>query len=83
MLKCLGMYFSNISGEIAPVGPTSFEFVIPKEAPVTISPSVGTIMPGEVSISKKVCVKKRTCFFTCANMTRKLAQSLGLMISLH
>ncbi|KAL4221191.1 hypothetical protein ACF0H5_019455 [Mactra antiquata] len=34
-------------GEIAPVGPTSFEFVIPEDAPVTISPSVGTIQPGE------------------------------------
>ncbi|XP_052267472.1 cilia- and flagella-associated protein 74-like isoform X2 [Dreissena polymorpha] len=34
-------------GEIAPVGPTSFEFVVPKGAPVTISPSVGTIQPGE------------------------------------
>ncbi|XP_053379519.1 cilia- and flagella-associated protein 74-like isoform X2 [Mercenaria mercenaria] len=34
-------------GEIAPVGPTSFEFVVPEGAPVTISPSVGTIMPGE------------------------------------
>lgn len=38
-----------ISGEIAPVGPTSFEFVIPEGAPVTISPSVGTVMPGKVN----------------------------------
>ena len=37
-------------GEIAPVGPTSFEFVIPEDAPVTISPSVGTIEPGKVGI---------------------------------
>ncbi|KAK3105163.1 hypothetical protein FSP39_018521 [Pinctada imbricata] len=36
-------------GEIAPVGPTSFEFVIPKDAPLTISPSVGTIEPGKKS----------------------------------
>lgn len=36
------------TGEIAPVGPTSFEFMIPEDAPLTISPSVGTVMPGEV-----------------------------------
>ena len=29
------------------MGPTSFEFVVPKEAPFTISPSVGTVQPGE------------------------------------
>ncbi|XP_062567014.1 cilia- and flagella-associated protein 74-like isoform X2 [Saccostrea cucullata] len=34
-------------GEIAPVGPTSFEFVVPEGVPVTISPSVGTIEPGK------------------------------------
>ncbi|XP_056018167.1 cilia- and flagella-associated protein 74-like isoform X2 [Ostrea edulis] len=34
-------------GDIAPVGPTSFEFVVPEGAPLTISPSVGTIEPGQ------------------------------------
>ncbi|GFR64636.1 cilia- and flagella-associated protein 74 [Elysia marginata] len=34
-------------GEICPVGPTSFEFVVPKDSPITVSPSVGTVMPGE------------------------------------
>ncbi|XP_033763578.1 cilia- and flagella-associated protein 74-like isoform X1 [Pecten maximus] len=34
-------------GDIAPVGPTSFEFVVPEGAPLTISPSVGTIEPGK------------------------------------
>ncbi|XP_055958483.1 cilia- and flagella-associated protein 74 isoform X1 [Patella vulgata] len=34
-------------GEIAPVGPTSFEFVLPSDCPLTISPSVGTVMPGK------------------------------------
>lgn len=34
-------------GEIAPVGPTSFEFVVPEGSPLTISPSVGTIEPGK------------------------------------
>lgn len=36
------------TGEIAPVGPTSFEFVVPEGSPLTISPSVGTIEPGKV-----------------------------------
>ncbi|ELU13530.1 hypothetical protein CAPTEDRAFT_225037, partial [Capitella teleta] len=34
-------------GEIAPVGPTSFEFLVPKESPISISPAVGTILPGQ------------------------------------
>ncbi|XP_067872959.1 cilia- and flagella-associated protein 74 [Heterodontus francisci] len=34
-------------GEIAPVGPTSFEFVIPEYSYLTIAPAVGTVMPGE------------------------------------
>ncbi|XP_078615785.1 cilia- and flagella-associated protein 74-like [Branchiostoma floridae x Branchiostoma japonicum] len=34
-------------GEIAPVGPTSFEFVVPEGAPVNVSPAVGTVLPGK------------------------------------
>ncbi|XP_064642380.1 cilia- and flagella-associated protein 74-like [Lineus longissimus] len=34
-------------GEIAPVGPTSFEFVVPENAPLNISPAVGTVEPGQ------------------------------------
>ncbi|XP_074831693.1 cilia- and flagella-associated protein 74 [Carettochelys insculpta] len=34
-------------GETAPVGPTSFEFLVPEESPVTIMPSVGTVLPGK------------------------------------
>ncbi|CAM4654020.1 unnamed protein product [Lepidochelys olivacea] len=34
-------------GEIAPVGPTSFEFLVPEDSPVTIMPSVGTVLPGK------------------------------------
>ncbi|XP_067826189.1 cilia- and flagella-associated protein 74 [Heptranchias perlo] len=34
-------------GEIAPVGPTSFEFVIPENSYITIVPAVGTVMPGK------------------------------------
>ncbi|XP_053308414.1 cilia- and flagella-associated protein 74 [Spea bombifrons] len=34
-------------GDIAPVGPTSFEIHVPDDVPVTVSPSVGTVLPGE------------------------------------
>jgi len=39
------------SGEIADVGPTMFEFVVPEGAPLTVSPAVGTVLPGQVSYS--------------------------------
>ncbi|XP_045155164.1 cilia- and flagella-associated protein 74 [Echinops telfairi] len=35
------------SQEPAPVGPTSFEFLLPPDVPITISPSVGTVLPGK------------------------------------
>ncbi|XP_072281754.1 cilia- and flagella-associated protein 74 isoform X2 [Pyxicephalus adspersus] len=34
-------------GAIAPVGPTSFQFMVPDDSPITISPSVGSVMPGK------------------------------------
>lgn len=37
------------NGEVAPVGPTSFEFCVPEDCPVTITPSVGTVLPGKVN----------------------------------
>ncbi|XP_041377895.1 cilia- and flagella-associated protein 74-like isoform X2 [Gigantopelta aegis] len=36
-------------GEIASVGPTSFQFVIPEDCPLTVSPTVGTVLPGQKS----------------------------------
>ncbi|XP_074162622.1 cilia- and flagella-associated protein 74 isoform X2 [Sminthopsis crassicaudata] len=35
------------TGEIAPMGPTSFEFILPDKAPIMIIPSVGTVWPGK------------------------------------
>ncbi|XP_072587126.1 cilia- and flagella-associated protein 74 isoform X9 [Vulpes vulpes] len=35
------------SEDAFPVGPTSFEFLLPPDAPITISPSVGTVSPGK------------------------------------
>lgn len=37
------------SGPIVEVGSTSFEFVVPAGAPLTVSPAVGCVNPGEVS----------------------------------
>ena len=37
------------SGPIVAVGATSFEFVVPAGAPLTVSPAVGCVSPGEVS----------------------------------
>ena len=35
-------------GPVVPVGPTTFEFVIPPGAPVNISPAVGVVLPNQV-----------------------------------
>lgn len=43
-------YFAG-KGSIAPVCPTSFEFRVPDDAPLTLYPSVGTVKPGEVRIN--------------------------------
>ena len=37
------------TGEIAPVGPTSFEFSVPSDLPIMIYPMVGTVAPAKVS----------------------------------
>ncbi|XP_041887953.1 cilia- and flagella-associated protein 74 isoform X1 [Corvus kubaryi] len=37
------------NGDPVPVGPTSFEFHVPRDCPVTITPSVGTVLPGQKS----------------------------------
>ena len=36
------------------MGPTSFEFVVPDDAPIIVSPSVGTVEPGKVKLSFKL-----------------------------
>nr|XP_045006636.1 cilia- and flagella-associated protein 74 [Jaculus jaculus] len=35
------------SEDVTPVGPTSFEFLLPPNSPITISPTVGTVLPGK------------------------------------
>ncbi|XP_071804990.1 cilia- and flagella-associated protein 74-like [Asterias amurensis] len=43
-------------GEIAPVGPTAFEFVVPEGVPLAVSPAVGVVNPGKkAKVSVKFC----------------------------
>nr|XP_008122497.1 PREDICTED: cilia- and flagella-associated protein 74 [Anolis carolinensis] len=35
------------AGEMAPVGPTSFQFLVPEDSHITIMPCVGTVLPGK------------------------------------
>ncbi|KAJ7395496.1 cilia- and flagella-associated protein 74 [Pitangus sulphuratus] len=44
------------SGEPAPVGPTSFEFHVPEDCPVTITPAVGTVLPGQIPSGDPECL---------------------------
>ena len=54
-----------VLGEFAPVGPTSFQFDVPENAPITISPLVGTVEPGAVCIVFRMFYYSiiRTCKF--------------------
>ncbi|CAF4568224.1 unnamed protein product, partial [Rotaria magnacalcarata] len=35
------------NSEFAPIGPTSFQFDVPENAPITIAPLVGIVEPGK------------------------------------
>uniref|UniRef100_A0A2I3TGG2 Cilia- and flagella-associated protein 74 n=1 Tax=Pan troglodytes TaxID=9598 RepID=A0A2I3TGG2_PANTR len=41
------------SEDASPMGPTSFEFLLPPDSPITISPSVGTVWPGKVGVAPR------------------------------
>lgn len=41
------------SEDACPVGPTSFQFLLPPNSPITISPSVGTVLPGKVGVGPR------------------------------
>ncbi|XP_042335788.1 cilia- and flagella-associated protein 74 isoform X2 [Sceloporus undulatus] len=72
-------------GEVAPVGPTSFQFLVPEDSPITIMPCVGTVLPGkkcllEVSFRPVLCdqlIKQEAVHLLCqaaeakAQMERK------------
>lgn len=38
------------SEDVSPVGPTTFEFLPPPDSPITISPLVGTVLPGKAGV---------------------------------
>ncbi|XP_072464667.1 cilia- and flagella-associated protein 74 isoform X1 [Notamacropus eugenii] len=67
------------TGEIAPVGPTSFEFLLPNNAPIMIIPSVGTVLPGKkcmVEVIFKPVLSETTIKKEVVKMrNRKLAES--------
>lgn len=52
------------NGEFAPVGPTSFQFDVPSNAPITLSPLVGTVQPGTVHIHH-IINNNQTFLFLC------------------
>lgn len=67
------------NGDIFPVGPTSFHFVVPNNAPITISPCVGTVFPGEVCFliffTPKVC-----CFYAFQHVQNTRPTDTGILV---
>ncbi|XP_012947159.1 cilia- and flagella-associated protein 74 isoform X4 [Anas platyrhynchos] len=59
------------SGEIAHVGPTSFEFHVPEDCPVTVTPSVGTVLPGKKKKDEKREGKKLNVPITRQHSSRQ------------
>ncbi|XP_031235605.1 cilia- and flagella-associated protein 74 isoform X4 [Mastomys coucha] len=55
------------SEEATPVGPTSFEFLLPPNSPITISPAVGTVLPGKF---QKETVQKKEFWRTSMSTVR-------------
>ena len=53
------------SGPIVAVGATSFEFVVPAGAPLTVSPAVGCVSPGEVSFWSACKLLVFVCQLVC------------------
>ncbi|MGH0147032.1 UNVERIFIED_CONTAM: hypothetical protein FKN15_060852, partial [Acipenser sinensis] len=66
-------------GAIAPVGPTSFEFVYPEDSDITITPAVGTVLPGKVcfrpSLYKQQIQEEAIHMLCRAEETRLLLQN--------
>lgn len=50
-------------GQIAPVGPTSFEFLLPPDLPIRIAPLVGCVMPGEAR--RRFCLPLPSFLCSC------------------
>ncbi|XP_048374425.1 cilia- and flagella-associated protein 74 isoform X2 [Sphaerodactylus townsendi] len=64
-------------GDIAPVGPTSFQFIIPEGSPITIMPCVGTILPGKkclVEVSFRPVLGEQLIKQEAVEMMRRAAE---------
>lgn len=56
------------TGEIALVGPTMFEFIVPESSSLTIVPAVGTVKPGQVRDSMQGFTPPRWEFYQDGNL---------------
>ncbi|XP_069804053.1 cilia- and flagella-associated protein 74 isoform X2 [Dendropsophus ebraccatus] len=69
-------------GEIAPVGPTSFQFQLPEDSPITISPSVGTVLPGKrciIQVSFKPTLLDQEIREEAVRMLRRAMETRALL----
>ncbi|XP_075135720.1 cilia- and flagella-associated protein 74 [Leptodactylus fuscus] len=69
-------------GEIAPVGPTSFQFQLPEDSPITVSPSVGTVLPGKrcmVQVSFKPRLMDQEIREEVVRMLRRAMETKALL----
>ncbi|XP_075045701.1 cilia- and flagella-associated protein 74 isoform X2 [Mixophyes fleayi] len=69
-------------GEIAPVGPTSFQLQVPKGSPISISPSVGTVLPGKrcmVQVSFKPTLLDQEIREETMRMLRRTVETRALL----
>ncbi|XP_029434066.1 cilia- and flagella-associated protein 74 isoform X2 [Rhinatrema bivittatum] len=69
-------------GEIAPVGPTSFEFHVPEDSSIDIVPSVGTVWPGEkclVRVSFRPTLSEQSVKEEAVRMLQRAAEAKALL----
>ncbi|XP_072012089.1 cilia- and flagella-associated protein 74 isoform X2 [Engystomops pustulosus] len=69
-------------GGIAPVGPTSFQFQLPEDSPITISPSVGTVLPGKrclIQVSFKPTLLDQEIREEAVRMLRRAIETKALL----
>ncbi|XP_077106223.1 cilia- and flagella-associated protein 74 isoform X1 [Ranitomeya variabilis] len=69
-------------GEIAPVGPTSFQFQLPEDSPISVSPSVGTVLPGKrclIQVSFKPTLLDQEVKEEALRMLRRAIETKALL----
>ncbi|XP_068096751.1 cilia- and flagella-associated protein 74 isoform X2 [Hyperolius riggenbachi] len=68
--------------DIAPVGPTSFQFLVPEDSPITISPSVGSVLPGKrclIQVSFKPMLQDRDIREETMRMLHRAMETRALL----